>query len=70
MATEKETVKLDVGAGRPKGYGWSLKMSGEQTGKDYNIWERTVKKIKMSCGGMPTKKYVNPVTIVDNRKKK
>ena len=25
---------------------------------------------KMSVGGMATKKYVNPVTVVDNRKKK
>lgn len=34
------------------------------------IKERKENKKKMSVGGLSTKKYVNPVTIVDNRKNK
>jgi hypothetical protein len=39
-----EKVKSPNGQ-RPKGIGWELKKAGEQTGKDYSVWERKVKKI-------------------------
>jgi hypothetical protein len=43
-ALEKETVKHPIGQ-RPKGPGWVLKQSGEQTGKDHNVWERKFKRV-------------------------
>jgi len=41
----KETKKTPKGK-RPNGIGWSLKQAGEQTGKDYSIWERTTKRVE------------------------
>lgn len=42
---EKERVKLPNGQ-RPKGPGWVLKKSGEQSGKDHSEWERKVKRVE------------------------
>ncbi len=42
-ALEKETKEMPNGV-RPKGIGWTLKKAGEQSGKDFSIWERTFKK--------------------------
>ena len=39
-----ETVKHPTGE-RPKGIGWSLKQAGEQTGKDYSVWQRKYKNL-------------------------
>ncbi len=41
---ETETIQHPVGK-RPKGIGWSLKQAGEQSGKDYSVWERKYKKV-------------------------
>jgi hypothetical protein len=43
-ALEVETVQSPNGV-RPKGIGWTLKKAGEQSGKDYSIWERRFKKV-------------------------
>ena len=43
-AIEVERIKHPVGQ-RPKGFGWTLKSAGEQTGKDHSVWERKVKKV-------------------------
>lgn len=43
-ALEKETKEMPNGV-RPKGIGWTLKKAGEQSGKDFSIWERTFKKV-------------------------
>ena len=37
-----EKVKMPNGQ-RPKGIGWVLKQAGEQSGKDYSVWERKFK---------------------------
>jgi hypothetical protein len=42
---EKERVKHPNGQ-RPKGSGWVLKKSGEQSGKDHSEWERKVKRVE------------------------
>ena len=42
---EKERVKLP-NRQRPKGPGWVLKKSGEQSGKDHSEWERKVKRVE------------------------
>jgi len=42
---EKERVKRPNGQ-RPKGPGWVLKKSGEQSGKDHSEWERKVKRVE------------------------
>ena len=42
---EKERVKLPNGQ-RPKGPGWVLKKSGEQSGKDHSEWERKFKRVE------------------------
>lgn len=39
-----ETVKTLVGE-RPKGLGWGLHSSGQQTGKKHDVWKRTTKKV-------------------------
>jgi hypothetical protein len=31
---------------RPKGLGWELKQAGEQSGKDYSVWQRKTKKVE------------------------
>ena len=73
-ASEVETVKHPIGQ-RPKGIGWVLKSSGEQTGKDHNVWQRKTKRLgeaaevctlgKESTGKTattvaPTKKFGKP----------
>lgn len=42
MGQGVEVKKTAVGD-RPKGYGWSLKKSGQQTGKDHDVWHRQTK---------------------------
>ena len=42
---EKERVKLP-NRQRPKGPGWVLKKSGEQSGKDHSEWERKFKRVE------------------------
>ena len=42
---EKERVKRPNGQ-RPKGPGWVLKKSGEQSGKDHSEWERKFKRVE------------------------
>tara|TARA_B100000575_G_scaffold67062_2_gene51771 strand:+ start:2306 stop:4018 length:1713 start_codon:yes stop_codon:yes gene_type:complete len=42
MGQGVEIKKTAVGD-RPKGYGWSLKKSGQQTGKDHDVWHRQTK---------------------------
>jgi hypothetical protein len=42
-ALEKETKQMPNGI-RPKGIGWTLKKAGEQSGKDFSVWERSFKK--------------------------
>ena len=39
-----EVKKTAVGD-RPKGIGWSLKKSGQQTGKDHDVWHRVTKPV-------------------------
>ena len=43
QSEEVEKVKAPVGQ-RPKGIGWSLHSSGQQTGK-HDVWKRTTKKV-------------------------
>lgn len=40
-ALKTETTKMPNGQ-RPKGYGWELKQAGEQSGKDFSVWQRKV----------------------------
>jgi hypothetical protein len=40
--SETEEVKVKTGQ-RPKGIGWVLKQAGEQTGKEYSLWQRKFK---------------------------
>jgi len=42
MGQGVEVKKTAVGD-RPKGIGWSLKKSGQQTGKDHDVWHRQTK---------------------------
>ena len=44
MGQGVEIKKTAVGD-RPKGYGWSLKKSGQQTGKDHDVWHRVTKPV-------------------------
>ena len=44
MGQGVEIKKTAVGD-RPKGYGWSLKKSGQQTGKDHYVWNRVSKTV-------------------------
>ena len=41
-----------------------------EKGRKGGAFNKAVKKLKLSGGGLATKNYVNPVTIVDNRKKR
>ena len=41
-----------------------------QQGRKGGAFNKAVKKLNLSGGGLATKKYVNPVKVVDNRKKK
>jgi hypothetical protein len=59
------------------GYGALLKIKKDDPKAFNRIMEDTAKKIKqkekknkMSVGGLSTKKYMNPITIVDNLKNK
>ena len=45
MGQGVEVKKTAVGD-RPKGYGWSLKKSGQQTGKDHDVWHRQTKGVE------------------------
>jgi hypothetical protein len=73
-AVEVETIKHPIGQ-RPKGPGWVLKSSGEQTGKDHNVWQRKFKQVgeaaevctlgkestdKTATTVAPTKKFGKP----------
>ena len=44
MGQGVEIKKTAVGD-RPKGIGWSLKKSGQQTGKDHDVWHRVTKPV-------------------------
>ena len=44
MGQGVEIKKTAVGD-RPKGIGWSLKKSGQQTGKDHDVWHRITKPV-------------------------
>ena len=44
MGQGVEIKKTAVGD-RPKGIGWSLKKSGQQTGKDHDVWHRVTKSV-------------------------
>ena len=41
---ESEKVKMPNGQ-RPKGIGWVLKQAGEQSSKDYSVWERKFNRV-------------------------
>ena len=45
MGQGVEVKKTAVGD-RPKGIGWSLKKSGQQTGKDHDVWHRQTKGVE------------------------
>lgn len=42
----------------------------KEKGRKGGAFNKAVKRLGLSEGGMAVKKYVNPVTIVDNRKNK
>ena len=71
-ALEKETKQMPNGV-RPKGIGWSLKKAGEQSGKDFSVWERTTKSIEQSgrnaaeAGRGPSARDVKESTITEAR---